>query len=43
MRSINGVPIRLTDERWKHITTRHLEMTNERDKIFETIENPDLI
>lgn len=43
MRSINGVPIRLTDERWEHIATRHPEMASQKEKVFETLGAPDLI
>lgn len=41
--SVNSVPIRITDERLKHITERHPELKNQRDKIIETIKNPDFI
>ena len=41
--SKNGVPIRLTQERWEHITRRHPEMENQKLKFEETITNPDLI
>ena len=41
--SRNGVPIRLTDERWKHIRSGHPEMQCHRDQVLETIENPDFI
>ena len=41
--SINNISIRLTNERWKHIISRHIEMTNEKEKVIETIESPDYI
>jgi hypothetical protein len=41
--SINGVPIRLTDERWLHIIERHNDLVNYFDDILATVENPDLI
>jgi len=41
--SRNGVPIRITDERLKHMFKNHPEMEKEVDKIVETIENPELI
>ena len=41
--SINNIPIRLTNERWEHIISRHIEMTNEKDRVIETIESPDFI
>jgi hypothetical protein len=42
-RSINGVPVRLTDERWEHILTQHPEMDGQRERILEAIADPDLI
>lgn len=41
--SKNNVPIRLTDERWYHITTGHPEMADCYYDILETIENPVII
>ena len=41
--SKNQVPIRLSQERWEHITKRHPEMENQKIKIEETVSNPDLI
>ena len=41
--SRNGVPIRLTDERWQHIGTRHPEMTDQRERVLETVADPDMI
>lgn len=42
--SKNRVPIRLTDERWKHIATSHLEISLKDTKlILNTVENPDVI
>lgn len=38
-----GVPVRLTDERWRHITTRHPEMESQRERVLETLSDPDLI
>lgn len=43
IRSNRGIPIKLSLERWKHIVKRHPEMKGEKDKLFETIANPDLI
>ena len=43
IRSINGVPVRLTDERWRHILTSHTDMKDNLDKLIETVENPDMI
>jgi hypothetical protein len=41
--SVNGVPIRLTEERWNHIVNSRDEMAGYYDDCLLTIENPDLI
>ena len=41
--SKNGVPIRLTDERWRHITEEHAEMTDLRLAVLETVANPERV
>ena len=41
--SKNNVPIRLTDERWHHISTGHPEIADYYYEILETIENPQII
>jgi len=41
--SKNNVPIRLTAERWQHISTGHPEVADYYYEIFETIENPRVI
>jgi hypothetical protein len=41
--SVNGVPIRLTDERWEHILDSHPELASFRDTVLEAVENPDYI
>jgi hypothetical protein len=38
--SKNGVPIRLTDERWAHITEEHCELAGLRSEIMETVATP---
>lgn len=35
--SKNGVPIRLTDERWVHITEEHAELAGMRLEVLETV------
>jgi hypothetical protein len=35
--SRNGVPIRLTDERWQHIIEEHAELVGLRDEVLETV------
>jgi hypothetical protein len=41
--SVNGVPIRLTDERWEHIVDSHPELASYRETILDAVENPDYI
>jgi len=41
--SVNGVPIRLTDERWEHILDSHPEMASYQETILDALENPDYI
>jgi len=41
--SVNGVPIRLTDERWEHILDSHTEMASYQETILDAVENPDYI
>jgi hypothetical protein len=42
-RSRNGVPVRLTEERWRHIVARHPEMEGERERVLETLAEPDMV
>jgi hypothetical protein len=39
-KSVNGVPIRLTDERWDHIVLRHEALAGLRDVVLAAIERP---
>jgi hypothetical protein len=41
--SINKTPIRLSDERWKHISIGHPEMAEYFDQILECVENPEFV
>jgi hypothetical protein len=41
--SVNGVPIRLTEERWQHIVDGHPEMASEIDHVLQTVASPDLV
>ena len=43
LEDIHKRQIRLTDERLKHIETFHPEMSDQLDKIKETLFNPDII
>ena len=38
--SKNGVAVRLTDERWAHITEEHCELAGMRLEVLETVANP---
>lgn len=38
-----GVPIRLTDERWAHITEEHCELAGLRLEVLEAVENPNRV
>lgn len=41
--SINGVSIRLTDERWEHIIVGHSELTEMKHKVLEAVASPQRI
>lgn len=41
--SIAGVTIRLTDERWAHITEEHSELAGMRFEVLETIAVPERV
>lgn len=43
VKSVKGVPIRLTAERLEHIERRHPEMSDEEDRILETLASPDYV
>ena len=43
IRSKNGVPIRLTDERWAHVSEEHNELAGLRLEVLENIFQPDRI
>lgn len=43
VRSKNGVPIRLPEERWFHITEEHSEMAGYYFEVLETLEEPEII
>jgi hypothetical protein len=38
--SRNGLPIRLTDERWAHIVTEHGELVGMEVQVLDTVANP---
>jgi hypothetical protein len=41
--SIHGTPIRLTDERWAHITEEHCELAGLRLEVLETVAKPERV
>lgn len=41
--SVNGVPIRLPDERWQHIVEGHLDLDKYYDDVLQVIERPDTV
>ncbi|MBU1261582.1 hypothetical protein KKG61_07585 [bacterium] len=41
--SVEGIPIRLSAERYHHICLRHPEMDGQEEKILETVSNPQYI
>ena len=41
--SKNGATIRLTDERWSHITEEHAEMAGFKRDVLETLAQPERI
>jgi hypothetical protein len=41
--SVNNVPIRLTYERWFHITENHDDLSSYYFEVLETVEFPELI
>jgi hypothetical protein len=41
--SHNGVPVRLTAERWQYITHHHPEMAEQQERVLETVAEPELV
>lgn len=41
--SKNGIAIRLTDERWKHICLMHPSLQGKQAQVLATIKNPEYI
>ena len=41
--SKNGVPIRLSADRWTHIVENHDDMAGYRDAVLEAIEEPEAV
>lgn len=42
-KSVKGLSIRLTDERWSHITEEHNELAGLKFEVLETIEKPEKV
>ena len=41
--SKSGIAVRLTDERWTHITEEHCELAGLRSEVLETVSYPDRV
>lgn len=41
--SVDGVPIRLSDERWRHIVEHHDDLAGHYHDVLETIRTPDAV
>ena len=41
--SKNGVPVRLTDERWSHITEEHCELAGYRLEVLHSLAEPERV
>ena len=42
-KSKNNVPIRLTEERWRHIVENHDDLAGYYDEVLSAIEEPDYV
>jgi hypothetical protein len=43
VRSINGVPIRLTEERWAHIVEARDDLVDMADDVLDVVRSPDWV
>jgi hypothetical protein len=43
IKSINNVPIRIPDERWKHIFENHDDLAGYTDEITDALQYPDYV
>jgi hypothetical protein len=43
VKSVNDIPIRLTDERWVHIVENHDDLAGYYDDVLSAIESPDYV
>jgi len=43
IRSVNGVPIRLTEERWMHIVEARDELADRSADVLDAVQSPDWV
>lgn len=43
VKSVNGIPVRLTDERWVHIIENHDDLAGYYDEILGIVEYPEYV
>jgi len=43
VKSVNGVTIRLPEERWQHIIEGHVDLANYFDDVLRVVERPDAV
>lgn len=41
--SVNRIPIRLTDEKWEHITCWHPELQESEEDVLDAVQKPDRV
>lgn len=41
--SVDGIPVRLTEERWFHIVENHDEVAGYYDEVLDTVANPEVV
>lgn len=41
--SVNGVPIRLGSERWRHIVENHVELAGHYYDVLDVVASPDFV
>ena len=43
VKSVNNIPIRLTDERWIHIVENHDDLAGNYDEVLMAVESPNYV
>jgi len=43
IRTVHGVPVRLSDERWRHIIEHHDDVAGHYQDVLETVAHPDAL